>query len=293
MSNQSVRVVIELDGGIVQKVVASAPVTYLIHDLDVEGNAAEDIATRPNLNGPGMVNVFRSAPEPADVVPDMVSWVFDAVTAEVVRSSSIETGNVVAGSQKQYSLADWQSEVAAGDTVLGFEDWCIHRAEAEQTLSIAPRCIFSETLKGNFVRVSGSSELHDIAISRAVVGQVILEKVGLDVQITDELFESSPDVGESFCWVMSSFSLDNWRGKTIGQFLQLWGFGSRSDLRNALGLPQSEANKDGVHQRYVSVADMHQATPVGSHEWVLPDGTAFSIFVRSDDARCLQKMNWS
>ena len=30
MSNQSVRVVIELDGGIVQKVVASAPVTYLM-----------------------------------------------------------------------------------------------------------------------------------------------------------------------------------------------------------------------------------------------------------------------
>lgn len=291
MSNQPVRVVIELDGGIVQKVIASAPVTYLIHDLDVEGNAPQEIANRPNTNGPGMVNVFRSAPDDANLDPDMVAWVFDVADAERTRLSDVATGNGITGSQQQHSLADWQGEVAAGDTVLGFEDWGLHRAEAEQSLAIVPRCIFSETLKGNFVRMSGSSELHDIAISRAVVGQVILEKVGLDVQITDELFESSPDVGESFCWVMSSFSLDNWRGKTIGQFLQLWGFGSRSDLRNALGLPQSEANKDGVHQRYVSVADMHQATPVGSHEWVLPDGTAFSIFVRSDDARCLQKMN--
>ena len=287
MITQPIRVVIQLEDGIIQKVVASAPVIYLVHDLDVEGNSPEEIVNRPNLNGTGLISVFRSTIEESDVSPDLVAWVFDTVVAEAPRIAVAPEAPITSTVLQTCSLSDWREEVGFGNTVLGYADWCAHQAEAEKILPTTTRCIFSEALKANFVRIGEDETLHDIAISRAVIGQVILEQIGPGETISESLFNSRPEVGESFCWLMSSFELANWRGNTIANFLRLWGFQDSSDQRNALGLPQSEANTDGVHQRFVSVEELRHATPVGNNDWTLPDGTVIGLFERSADAVCM------
>lgn len=259
LNQQPVRLIIEIDGGIVQQVVASSPVEFLVYDRDVEGNEAETTASRPSLDGSGYVTVFRSAPETANNNRELVGLVFDVVAKENGVQSSLNTGP---GS-----------------------------AEAQNTCVSQNRCIFSEALTANFVRIGEEAKLHDLAISRAVIGQVILEQIGGQTLISETLLTSKPEIWESFIWVMSSFNLEAWRGKTIGEFLSLWGFQDGSDPRHALALPQDAANRHGVHLRYITVREMRSAKPVQSHGWLFQDGTEISLLDRSPATNNLAQMN--
>lgn len=64
------RIVIELEGGLIQQVYAATPIEYLVYDRDVEGVPEDDIADRPSVTDDGQTTkVFRSGYYGAEVVP--------------------------------------------------------------------------------------------------------------------------------------------------------------------------------------------------------------------------------
>lgn len=66
LASPTMRIVIDVQDGVIQTVVASQPVEYLIYDRDTEGADAEDLAMRPCLRHSGaFVKTFNSASTPA------------------------------------------------------------------------------------------------------------------------------------------------------------------------------------------------------------------------------------
>jgi len=74
-----VRIVIGLDGGIIQGVTANVPVEYLVYDYDIEGS--DQVVTRPALDG-GVVEVYDAESYPADVNAEIIETIYKAVEAE-------------------------------------------------------------------------------------------------------------------------------------------------------------------------------------------------------------------
>ncbi len=75
------RIVIGLDGGIIQGVTSNIPLAYLVYDYDVEGCDEDEVATRPALDG-GEVDVFAAVFYNAAIDVEKVVEIFDAVTAD-------------------------------------------------------------------------------------------------------------------------------------------------------------------------------------------------------------------
>lgn len=76
---QPVRIVIGLDGGIIQGVTANVPVIYLVYDYDIEGS--DQVAIRPALDG-GEVEVFDAGSYPADVDAKIIETIYKAIDTE-------------------------------------------------------------------------------------------------------------------------------------------------------------------------------------------------------------------
>lgn len=76
------RVVIDLDGGLVQNLVADVPLEYVVFDRDVEGCDDEDVVERPSPFGGGSVRVYRSGVYAADCEADKVASVYQALAVE-------------------------------------------------------------------------------------------------------------------------------------------------------------------------------------------------------------------
>lgn len=74
------RVVIHLDGGLIDRVHADCEVEYLVYDYDIEGLGEDEVAVRPGLYGND--EVYKSGWMAADVEPDFVARAFDCVMQE-------------------------------------------------------------------------------------------------------------------------------------------------------------------------------------------------------------------
>ena len=75
------RIVIGLDGGLIQGVTANVPVDYLVYDYDTDGCSDEELATRPALDG-GEVEVYAAGYYAAALDPAKVGEIFEALAAE-------------------------------------------------------------------------------------------------------------------------------------------------------------------------------------------------------------------
>ncbi|MYM92498.1 hypothetical protein [Duganella vulcania] len=76
------RVVIGLEGGVIQGATASVPTEFLVYDYDVQDAATDEVAVRPALDGK-TVAVLKSTSRDAVVDAAAVTIVFDAAaTAE-------------------------------------------------------------------------------------------------------------------------------------------------------------------------------------------------------------------
>lgn len=77
----AVRIVIGLDGGLIQGVTANAPVEFLVYDYDVEGCSEDEVVSRPGLDG-GEVEVFDAGSYPAAVDPKIVAKIYASLDSE-------------------------------------------------------------------------------------------------------------------------------------------------------------------------------------------------------------------
>lgn len=76
---EPVRIVIGLDGGIVQGITANTPIEYLVYDYDIEGS--DRVVTRPALDG-GDVEVIDSGCDEAVVDAKVIATIYAAIEAE-------------------------------------------------------------------------------------------------------------------------------------------------------------------------------------------------------------------
>lgn len=92
------RIVIGLDGGIIQGATSNIPVEYLIYDYDIEGCSDDEVATRPALGG-GEVEVFKAGTFGTEVNAGKVAEIFGAVLSEnelqSVRDCNLEVRSIL------------------------------------------------------------------------------------------------------------------------------------------------------------------------------------------------------
>jgi hypothetical protein len=80
VDDRPVRIVIGLDGGVIQGVTANVPVVYLVYDYDVEGCETNEVALRPALDG-GQVEVYNAGSYSADVNAEIIETIYKAIDA--------------------------------------------------------------------------------------------------------------------------------------------------------------------------------------------------------------------
>jgi len=71
------RIVIGLQGGIIQGATANMPIEYLVYDYDIEGASKNEVAIRPALDG-GEVEVFDSGVRTSEIAAQVVAKIFEA-----------------------------------------------------------------------------------------------------------------------------------------------------------------------------------------------------------------------
>jgi hypothetical protein len=73
------KIVITLDGGLIQQVHSNVPLNYLVYDLDIEGCSEDDIAERPSIDRDGTVEVYDASVHVAEICAERINLAFAAV----------------------------------------------------------------------------------------------------------------------------------------------------------------------------------------------------------------------
>lgn len=79
------RIVIGLEGGIIQGATANVPIEYLVYDYDIEGADSNEVAVRPALDGGGDVEVFDSGVRIPEIDTAIIDKVFAAAEVPIKR----------------------------------------------------------------------------------------------------------------------------------------------------------------------------------------------------------------
>ena len=75
------RIIIGLEGGIIQGVTGNGPIDYLVYDYDIEGCSDDEVATRPALDD-GNVEVYAAGIYEAVVNASKIEEIFEVVASE-------------------------------------------------------------------------------------------------------------------------------------------------------------------------------------------------------------------
>jgi hypothetical protein len=75
------RIVIGLEGGIIQGVTGTVPIDYLVYDYDIEGCGDDEVVTRPALDD-GDAEVFAAGIYEAVVNAAKIVEIFEALASE-------------------------------------------------------------------------------------------------------------------------------------------------------------------------------------------------------------------
>jgi hypothetical protein len=76
------RIVIDLDGGLIDNVTGDMPIDFMVYDHDVEGCDDDQIATRPSMSEDKMIQVFDAGWYKGDVNELKVAEAFAIVESE-------------------------------------------------------------------------------------------------------------------------------------------------------------------------------------------------------------------
>lgn len=78
---QPIRIVIDMQQGVINRVASTTDLQWIVHDDDIEGCDDDDWVERPGLDG-GTDEVYKSGAQGADVMHEQVNAIFEAAKAE-------------------------------------------------------------------------------------------------------------------------------------------------------------------------------------------------------------------
>lgn len=185
---------------------------------------------------------------------------------------------------REWPRADWQYDVANGDTKLGYWDWVAHNIESEsneddeakqEREKSHKRNIFSEALGAKFISISDPDfigGLEEIRVRRDLVAQEILGAYPSDTVITREMYDTDAVFAECLNWMHRHFEFPAWEGRTVCQFQMKHGFPGEPLCLNVMQYSTRHPNKEGVHAGKITLQDLWDATPLGESGWLLSSG---------------------
>lgn len=101
------KLIIILDGGLIQEVYSTSNTDILKIDLDIEGAQEEELSLFPDSDG-NLTSAFIE-PFKVDVAPDYCERVFNHIKEE----------------DNTYSVEKWKQEVQNDNTTLGYNEWVL------------------------------------------------------------------------------------------------------------------------------------------------------------------------
>jgi hypothetical protein len=185
----------------------------------------------------------------------------------------------------EWLRADWQQDVANGDTKLGYWDWVLHNIESHEEEQDsdpdrldrirgeqnARRSIFTEAMEAKFISTS-VSPLEEIRFRRDIVAQEVLGQYPRDTVISREIYDADDLFGECLIWMNSHFEFPNWEGRTVDDFFSMHGIPGEPACLNVIQYAANRANKDGVLAENITLQELWDAQTLGENGWLLPSG---------------------
>lgn len=123
------RIVIFLNGGLVQEIYTDQDAEIIKIDLDIDGAEDSDLTTYPDReskNNRAYIAVMKTKEEPtgtAQVDKEYVDKLFDVLDNNQKSNPLVEN--------PKYPVEDWKYEVQSNDTRLGYNEWVSNKTEED------------------------------------------------------------------------------------------------------------------------------------------------------------------
>lgn len=173
----------------------------------------------------------------------------------------------------QSGVTDYCNQVCGGGNC-GTGEVCQYGIDHQTHMPPTKRNVFVELLDAKAITVEASDAVvgaDGVEIRRDLVAAEMLSQHPADTVITRERYDADEAFGEAICWLSPFFEIPNWEGRTLGELLNAYPTGPARECRNVLQYRTTTTNKDGIHARNVTLADLRAAAPLPDNGWLLPE----------------------
>lgn len=135
------------------------------------------------------------------------------------------------------------------------------------------RNIFIEALQARAMTTSISPREKISLRGDLVANEILCDPLyPRETVISRDLYDSDSLFRQCLNTLNPVFEFPNWEGRTVYAFRKNHGIGGEPDCLNVIGYRTKEFNRAGVHQGYITVQQMWDATELDDTGWLLPSG---------------------
>lgn len=170
-------------------------------------------------------------------------------------------------------VTDYCNQVCGGGNC-GTDEVCQYGIDAQTHLPPTARNVFAEVMDAHSVTVEAPDAVEGqdtVELRRDLLAAAFLSKHPGDTVITRDHFVRNAAFGEALMWLSPFFEFPTWEGRKLGELLQFYGFSSLREDHNVLQYRTKTLNKDGIHGRNVTLAELGAAAPLPNGSWLLAD----------------------
>lgn len=170
-------------------------------------------------------------------------------------------------------VTDYCNQVCGGGNC-GTGEVCQYGIDAQTHLPPTSRNVFAEVMEAHSVTVEAPDSVEGqdtVELRRDLLAAAFLSRHPGDTVITRDRFVRNAAFGEALMWLSPFFDFPTWDGRKLGELLQFYGFSSLREDHNVLQYRTKTPNKDGIHGRNVTLAELGAAAPLPNGSWLLED----------------------
>lgn len=178
-------------------------------------------------------------------------------------------------------VTDYCNQVCGGGNC-GTGAVCQYGIDHKTHMPPSNRNIFMEIMDAKSMSIEAADAFgteDSVEVRRDLIAAELLSRYPADMVITREQYDADDDFGEAMIWLSPFFELPNWQGRTIGELLKAYPVGTDYELRNVLQYRTNSPNKDGVHAKNITLAELRNASPLPESRWSLSDQATLRLVI--------------
>lgn len=176
-------------------------------------------------------------------------------------------------------VTDYCNQVCGGGNC-GTGDLCQYGIDHKTHMPPTKRNVFLEITDSKSMSIEAPDAIggaDTVEVRRDLLAAELLSQYPADTVITRERYDANDVFGEAICWLSPFFEFPNWEGRTIGELLNAYPTGADREGSNILQYRTNSPNKDGIHAKNVTMAELRESAPLPGNRWLLPDHATLQL----------------